>query len=72
MGLFTIILKDNIDLNSKSNLIQWHYHGTSRSMIQFKTNENEGTHFQKVDISKQCNRLKNPRKFQRYHQNTQL
>ena len=52
MGLFTVMLKDNIELNSKSNFIPWHYHGTSRSMIQFKTNENEGTPFQKVDISK--------------------
>ena len=52
MGLFTVMLKDNIDLNSISHFIQWHYHGTSRSMIQFKTNENEGTPFQKVDISK--------------------
>ena len=42
MRLFTVMLKDNIDLNSKSNFIQWYYHGTSRSMIQFKTNENEG------------------------------
>ena len=42
MGLLTVMLKDNIDLNSKSNFIQWYYHGTSRSMIQFKTNENEG------------------------------
>ena len=52
MRLFTVMLKDNIDLNSKSNFIRWHYHGTSRSMIQFKSNENEGTPFQKVDISK--------------------
>ena len=52
MGLFTVMLKDNIELSSKSNFIPWHYHGTSRSMIQFKTNENEGTPFQKVDISK--------------------
>ena len=52
MGLFFGMLKDNIDLNSKSNFIRWHYHGTSRPMIQFKTNENEGTPFQKIDISK--------------------
>ena len=52
MRLFTVMLKDNIDLNSKSNFIRWHYHGTSRPMIQFKSNENEGTPFQKVDISK--------------------
>ena len=35
MGLFTVMLKDNIDLNSKSNFVQLHYQGTSRSMIQF-------------------------------------
>ena len=52
MGLFTVMLKDNIDLNSKSNFIRWHYHGTSHPMIQFKTSENEGTPFQKIDISK--------------------
>ena len=32
--------------------MKWHYHETSRYMIQFKTNQNEGTPFQKVDISK--------------------
>ena len=26
MGLLTVMLKDNIDLNSKSNFIQWYYH----------------------------------------------
>ena len=52
MGLFTVMLKDNIDLNPKLSFKQWHYHGTSHSMIQFKTNENERTPFQKVDISK--------------------
>ena len=52
MGLFTVMLKDNIDLNPKSNFIQFYYHGTSCSMIQFKSNENEWTPFQIVDISK--------------------
>ena len=52
MGLFTVMLKDNIDLNLKSSFIQMHYHGTSCSVIQFKTNENEEVPFQKVDISK--------------------
>ena len=52
MGLFTFMLKDKIDLDSKSNFIQCHYQGTSRSMIQFKTNENEGTPFRKVNVSK--------------------
>ena len=52
MGLFTVMLKDNIEFNSKSTFIQCHYHGTSRSMIQFKINDNEGAPFQKDDISK--------------------
>ena len=52
MVLFTDILKDNNDVNSKSDFIQWNYHETSHSMIQFKTEENEGTTFQKLDISK--------------------
>ena len=44
MVLFTDILKDDNDVNSKSDFIQWNYH--------FKTEENEGTTFQKLDISK--------------------
>ena len=52
MVLFTDILKDNNDVNSKSGFIKWNYHETSHSMIQFKTEENEGTTFQKLDISK--------------------
>ena len=52
MVLFTDILKDDNDVNSKSDFIQWNYHETSYSMIQFKTEENEGTTFQKLDISK--------------------
>ena len=51
MGLFTVMLKDNIDFNSKSNFIQWHYHGTSRSLIQFRTHSEDGTPFELVDIS---------------------
>ena len=63
MGLFTVMLKDNIDLNSKSIFIQWHNHGTSRSMIQFKTNKNEGTPFQKADISKAVQSSNKSQKF---------
>ena len=51
-GLFTVMLKDNIDINARSNFIQSHYHGTSISMIQFRTNEDAGTAFPKVDVSK--------------------
>ena len=61
MGLFTVMLKDNIDLNSI--FIQWHNHGTSRSMIQFKTNKNEGTPFQKADISKAVQSSNKSKKF---------
>ena len=70
MGLFIVMLKDNIDLNSKSNFTQWHYHGTSHAMIQSKTNENEVTPFQKVDISKAVQSSNKYRKLSPYHQNT--
>ena len=56
------MLKDNIDLNSKSSFIQQHCHGTSRPIIQFRTNENEGTPSQKVDISKAVQSFNKSRK----------
>ena len=49
--LFTVLLKDNIDVNARSNFISSHYHGTSISIIQFMTEENEGIEFPEVDIS---------------------
>ena len=45
------MLKDNVDFNAKSNFVQWHYHGTSRSLIQFRTQDDDGTPFPLVDIS---------------------
>ena len=33
--LFTIIAKDNVDLNSSSNPAAGHYHGTSMTILQF-------------------------------------
>ena len=62
LGLFTVMLKDNIDMNSKSNFIQWHYHGTSRSIIQFRTHENRGEPFPKVDVSKSVESAKKSKK----------
>ena len=48
MELFIVMLKDKIDLNSKSNFIQWYYHGASRSIIQFKTTKMKGHTFRKL------------------------
>ena len=33
--LFSIIAKDNVDLNSSSNTAAGHYHGTSMTVLQF-------------------------------------
>ena len=41
-NVFTVIAKDNIDLNSSSTTASSHYHGTCMSVIQFPTDENEG------------------------------
>jgi len=50
-ALFTVMLKDNIDINARSNFIQSHYHGTSISMIQFRTDNDSRTAFPNVDVS---------------------
>ena len=62
LGLFTIMLKDTIYFNSKSNFIQWHYHGTSRSLIQFRSHGVEGEPFSKVDISQPVRTSKKSKK----------
>ena len=33
--LFTIIAKDNVDLNSSSNMAAGYYHGMSMTVLQF-------------------------------------
>ena len=43
--LFSVWLKDNIDVNPKANFAKSSYHGTSSSMIQFVTNEETGEDF---------------------------
>ena len=43
--LFSVWLKDNIDVNPKANFAKSSYHGTSSSMIQFVTNEEKGEDF---------------------------
>ena len=38
-GIFTVIAKDNIELNASSTTASNHYHGTSMSVLQFPRNE---------------------------------
>ena len=49
--LFTVLLKDNIDVNARSNFLSSHYHGTSVLIIQLVTEDNTGLDFPDVDIS---------------------
>ena len=42
-GTFTVIAKDNIDLNASSTTRSSHYNGTCLSMLLFPTEENPGT-----------------------------
>ena len=50
--LFTVLIKDNIDVNAKSNFVQQHYHGTSISIVQFVTEEEKGNDFPEINISR--------------------
>ena len=43
--LFSVWLKDNVDVNPKANFAKSSYHGTSSSMIQFATDEDNGEDF---------------------------
>ena len=45
-NLFSVWLKDNIDVNPKANFAKSSYHGTSSSMIQFATEDEKGEEFQ--------------------------
>ena len=44
-SLFTVWLKDNIDVNPKANYNKSSYHGTSSSVIQFRLNASQGEEF---------------------------
>ena len=50
-GFFTVLLKDNLDVNGRSNFVSSHYHVTSISIIQFVAEDNTGLDFPEVDIS---------------------
>ena len=41
-NIFTVIAKDNIDLNASSSTASSHYHGTCMSLLQFPTTDNKG------------------------------
>ena len=41
-SVFTVLVKDNIDLNASSNFVSSHYHGTSLSILQFPLEEEQG------------------------------
>ena len=34
-GIFTLMMKDNIDMNATYTFVKSHYHGTSLSIVQF-------------------------------------
>ena len=44
-GVFTIMAKDNIDLNASSNFVKSHLQVTSLSVLQPISDENEGFPF---------------------------
>ena len=50
-GLFTIMLKDNIDINAKATFVKSHYHGTSLSMVQFR--DDVGIDFPEINFQTQ-------------------
>ena len=53
-NLFTIIAKDNIDVNSKSTKVGQHYHLISMTIMQFLSNENyNGLQQTLYDLSKE-------------------
>ena len=46
----------NFDISASSNFVHSHYHGTSQSVVQFKTNGSTGTPFNYLDVSKMLQR----------------
>ena len=42
-GLFIVLVKDNLDQNTRSTFVNAHYHGTSISILQFPTKDKPGT-----------------------------
>ena len=58
-GIFTVIAKDNIDLNSSSSTATSHYHGTSMSILQFPTKDTPGIEYKySFDMKEKVSTLK--------------
>ena len=57
-NLFSVWLKDNIDVNPKANFAKSSYHGTSSSMIQFVTKNESGIDFPNVPFENQTTKSK--------------
>ena len=55
-SLFTVWLKDNIDVNPKANFNTSSYHGTSSSVIQFRQNIKDGEEFPLTQFPETVNR----------------
>ena len=49
-SLFTVWLKDNIDVNPKANFNKSSYHGTSSSIVQFRHTADDGEEFSPVQF----------------------
>ena len=47
-NIFTVMAKDNIDLNAKSTMVKSHYHGTSISVFQFPSRDNSGDELERI------------------------
>ena len=61
-NVFTILAKDNIDLNARSTDAKSHYHGTSLSGLQYPNEENPGSVLQRTyedlpNVSKKLDNL---------------
>ena len=52
-GLFTVMMKDNIDMNAISTFVKSYYHGTSLPVVQFPTIENPGINLENGTQSEQ-------------------
>ena len=52
-GIFTVVAKDNIDLNARCTIVKSHFHGISMSVLQFPSYFNPGQS-QEYNIVKEC------------------
>ena len=55
-SIFSVWLKDNIDVNPKANFNKSSYHGTSSSIIQFRQSKDDGEEFPPAQFPEKVNR----------------